>query len=161
LKENKNNPHTLRRIADTGSRYIDFKMGLAGAVVMASIVFWVNYHGTQDLMGASTAALKQGCYTLLFGGIIMRGCELLSTKIANPVAAIAAAIIIPSVVAISLTLIVHNLKGTPRPVASTVPTALLIIPSTAVWGFLKRNSQARSRRLQKGNTSREQKELST
>ncbi len=36
---------------------------------------------------------------------------------------------------------VHSLKGTPRPVESTLHTALLIIPSTAVWAFRKRKQK--------------------
>jgi len=35
---------------------------------------------------------------------------------------------------------VHNLKGTPLPAKSTIPTAIFVIPSTAVWGRMKRNN---------------------
>jgi hypothetical protein len=31
----------------------------------------------------------------------------------------------------------HNLKGTPKPLESTIPTTI-IIPATAIWGFKKR-----------------------
>ena len=113
-----------------------------GAGVLAGIVFGINYYGTQDLTGASTAALKQGSYTFLFGGIIMRGCENLATRISNTTVALIAAMIIPSAVAISLTFGVHNLKGTPKPIESTIPTAILVIPSTAIWGYRKRKRYA-------------------
>ncbi len=126
------------RITRFGARYIDYKMGLAGAVVMASIVFWVNFEGLHQFPGATTAALKQGTYTFLFGGSIMRGCEYLATTIRRRTAALVAATIIPSAVAICLTFGVHHLKGTPKPVASTIPTAVLVIPSTAIWGIRKR-----------------------
>jgi len=69
------------KIGRFGARFIDYKMGFMGAGVLAGIVFGVNYHGTHDLAGASTAALKQGSYTFLFGGVIMRGCENLATRI--------------------------------------------------------------------------------
>jgi hypothetical protein len=128
----------MNRIAGYSSKIIDYKMGAAGAIVMGAIVFGVNYAGTHQLSGASTAALKQGGYTLLFGGLIMRACEHLATSIQKQRTALAAAIIIPSLVAIGLTFGVHSLKGTPKPVASTIPTAILVIPSTAVWGFRKR-----------------------
>ena len=113
-------------------------MGILGAGVLAGIVFGINYHGTHDLAGASTAALKQGCYTFLFGGIIMRGCENLATMISRQAVALAAATIIPSALAICLTFGVHNLKGTPKPFESTIPTAVFVIPSTAIWGYRKR-----------------------
>ena len=126
------------RITRFGARFIDYKMGLAGAVVMAAIVFWVNYAGLHQLHGATTAALKQGTYTFLFGGSIMRGCEYLATTIRKRTAALVAATVIPSAIAICLTFGVHHLKGTPKPVASTIPTAILVIPSTAIWGIRKR-----------------------
>jgi hypothetical protein len=131
-------PNTFKRILCFVSKFIDYKMGAAGAIVMGAIVFGVNYYGTHELTGASTAALKQATYTFMFGGIIMRGCEILATKINRLWIALIAAIIIPSSVAIGLTFGVHSLKGTPKPVASTIPTAILVIPSTAAWGFRKR-----------------------
>jgi peptidoglycan/LPS O-acetylase OafA/YrhL len=128
----------IREITDFGGRFIDYKMGLAGAAVMSVIVFFVNYYGTHELFGATTAALKQGAYTALFGGIIMRGCEYFATRIQKQTVALVLAIIIPSAISVGLTYGVHSLKGTPKPVASTIPTAMLVIPSTAIWGFLKR-----------------------
>lgn len=128
----------VRRLIKIGSRFIDYKMGMMGAIFLAVIVFIINYSNTHGLTGATTAALKQGTYTFLFGGIIMRGCEALATRIHRKPLALAAAMIIPSSIAICLTFGVHNLKGTPKPVASTVPTAVLVIPSTFIWGYRKR-----------------------
>jgi hypothetical protein len=105
---------------------------------MGTIVFVINYSGIHDVQLASTAALKQAAYTFLFGGVIMRTCELLATRISNRALALTAAILIPSLISIGLTYGVHSLKGTPKPVESTIPTAILVIPSTAVWGFMKR-----------------------
>jgi hypothetical protein len=138
-----NNPKWIRRVIDRAGKYVDFKMGLIGAAVMAVIVFAINYFTTNDLFGASTAALKQGSYTALFGGIIMRLSGYFATRIRNRFAALAAAMIIPSVIAISLTFGVHSMKGTPKPVESTIPTAIFVIPSTAIWGYLRRK-QSRS-----------------
>jgi hypothetical protein len=128
----------IRGITDFGGRFIDYKMGFAGAAVMSVIVFVVNYYGTHELFGATTAALKQGAYTAMFGGIIMRGCEYIATRIQKEAVALILAIIIPSAVSIGLTYGVHSMKGTPKPVESTIPTAILVIPSTAIWGFMKR-----------------------
>jgi hypothetical protein len=130
----------IRRLISWGGKYIDFKMGLIGAGVMAAIVFGINYYAAHELFGATTAALKQGIYTAIFGGIIMRLSGYFATRIRNRIAALAAAMVIPSAIAISLTLGVHNMKGTPKPVESTIPTALFVVPSTAVWGYLRRKN---------------------
>lgn len=135
------------RIARFGARFIDYKMGLAGSIVMSAVVFGVNYQGLHDLTGASTAALKQGTYTFLFGGSIMRGCEFLASRISKQAVALTAAVVIPSAVAISLTFGLHQMKGTPKPVESTIPTALLIIPSTAIWGYRKRKQNRKNENL--------------
>lgn len=137
-KESKSNPNLFRRIANFGSKYIDYKMGLLGAGVMGGIVFGINYYETHELLGASTAALKQGSYTFLFGGSVMKCCEYLATEIKKKAIALAAAVIIPSAASIGLTYGIHSTKGTPKPFESTVPTAVLVIPSTAFWGIKKR-----------------------
>ncbi len=81
IRKESSNKITLDKIVGGGSKFIDYKMGAAGAIVMGIIVFGVNYYGAHELTGASTAALKQATYTFLFGGIIMRTCETLATKI--------------------------------------------------------------------------------
>jgi hypothetical protein len=147
-----NNPIPLKKVVDLGSKFIDYKIGLVGACVMGCIVFVINDYHTHNLSGASTAALKQGAYTLLFGGSIMRGCEYLATRITKRAVALVAAVILPSVVAVSLTFGVHSMKGTPKPLESTIPTAILIIPSTAIWGHRKREEY-------KFNQNNEQKQI--
>jgi hypothetical protein len=138
-------PNPTKRFPAIGGKYADFKMGLIGACVMAAIVFGVNYFATHELYGATTAALKQGIYTAIFGGIIMRLSGYFATRIKNRFTALAAAMIIPSVIAISLTFFVHSMKGTPEPVGSTIPTAIFVIPSTAVWGYLRRKNNTNPR----------------
>ena len=113
-------------------------MGAVGAVVMASIVFIINFYGTYDLLGAFTAALKQGTYTFFFGGVITKMAERLATEIRIKTIALIAACIIPSMVSISLTFGMHNLKGTPKPLQSTIPTTIMVIPSTFIWGYINR-----------------------
>lgn len=146
MNENKNHKGSriISRAIHAGSRFIDYRMAIGGGIVMGAIVFVVNYYGTHQAGGAITASLKQGIYTFLFGGIIMKGCERLAISIQRRTIAILAAILIPSAVAIGLTFGVHSMKGTPRPVASTIPTALLVIPSTAVWAIRKRKQQTQS-----------------
>jgi hypothetical protein len=131
-------PGSLRTAYVFGGRFIDYRMGVMGGVVMGCIVFGINYDDTYDWHGALTASLKQGGYTFLFGGIIMRSCETLAVRIRTRSVALAAAVIIPSAVSILFTFGIHSMKGTPKPLESTIPTAILVIPSTAVWGFGKR-----------------------
>jgi hypothetical protein len=50
-----------------------------------------------------------------------------------------ASVVIPSALTLILTFTMHNFKGTPKPLESTIPT-LLIIPATAVWGYRKRTN---------------------
>lgn len=121
-----------------GRKYINYRMGLAGAVVMAVIVFIINYCKTHEVLGSSTASIKQGVYTLVFGGLIMGSCENLAVRIRRRATALLLAVVIPSLTAITLTFLVHSLRGTPHPVESTIPTAVLVIPATAIWGRKKR-----------------------
>ena len=48
------------------------------------------------------------------------------------------AIVIPALLTITLTFIMHNLKGTPEPINSTIPTTFLAPLSFSVWAILKR-----------------------
>jgi hypothetical protein len=122
----------------TKNRFFDFKIGFAGAVVIGIVVFSINYYGTKNLTGGLTAALKQATYTFFFGGTIMKICENVAVGIKKRKTALIAAVIVPSTVSLLLTFGMHNLKGTPKPLASTIPTAFFVIPSTAVWGMRKR-----------------------
>lgn len=128
----------LQQKAKISLKYIDYKIGMAGAFFMGGVVFAINYFSTHEITGSVTAALKQGSYTFLLGGIFMKGCENLATKIKKQTLAIVASVVIPSALTLILTFTMHNFKGTPKPLESTIPT-LLIIPATAVWGFKKRN----------------------
>jgi len=127
----------IKKTIAFGSQIIDYKMGIAGAFVMGVVVFVINYSATNELTGSTTAGLKQASYTFLFGGILMKGCENLATKIRNRTFAIVASVIIPSTLTLFLTYQLHQLKGTPKPLESTYPT-LIIIPATAAWGYKKR-----------------------
>lgn len=127
----------IAKLLQFGSRYIDYKMAIAGSIVMSGIVFCINYFSTYHILGSLTAASKQAAYTFLFGGFLMKGCESIAKSIDNKYLAIAMSVIIPSGITLILTFVMHNMKGTPRPFESTLPT-LIIIPATAVWGYLKR-----------------------
>jgi hypothetical protein len=125
------------KIYEKSKKYIDYKMGGIGAGVMGSIVWGINY--SEGTIGATTAALKQGVYTLITGGLIMKTCENLATKIKRKSLAMSAAIIIPSLISIGATYGVHKIKGTPKPEQSTIPVTILAPPSFAIWAKKKRN----------------------
>ena len=104
-------------------------MGLAGGLVMGTIVFFINWdHGIG--LGLIAAA-KQATYTFLAGGTMMRITENIASYFTNETVSVFLAVITPTLIAVTLTYLVHSLKGTPEPINSTIPTLLL-----APWGFL-------------------------
>lgn len=121
-------------------KLFDLKIGLAGGLVMGIVVYLINYYSTHEISGSLTAALKQGIYTFFFGGIIMKMCENIARRMNPRWLAILLAVVIPSFVSLALTFGLHSLKGTPKPVESTIPTAIFVIPSTLIWGIIKRRS---------------------
>ena len=154
VKKTKKEPASgsVRRALDFGSNYVDYRMGRYGAVVMATIVFFINFLGKKDELGipqaalwSTTAALKQGTYTFFFGGVIMKMSERLATEVKRRTLALVLACVIPSMVSLTLTFGVHSLKGTPLPAKSTIPTAIFVIPSTAVWGRMQRKRMEKSK----------------
>ena len=128
----------VRNARDFGGRFIDYKMGLLGAGIMGSAVFGINYFEDYDLMDASLAAGKQMCYTFCLGGSFMKMSETFATKIKAPAVAFASAVIIPSLISISATYMMHSkIKATKNPVKSTLPVAA-IIPATMIHARNKR-----------------------
>lgn len=132
----------LKSVKEVGSRVIDYRMAWLGAAAMGSIVLLVNLpHG---IASASVAALKQAIYTFFFAGLITRACERLAVMEKDRRVALALAIVIPSLMAIGFTYIVHSMRGTPEPFLSTLPTILLAPPGFAWWGWKKRRESERS-----------------
>lgn len=127
-------PRELRGI----HRYVDLRMSWVAASFMAGVVFVVNLgHGPGP---ASVAAAKQGLYTAVASGFLLRLCQRLAAGPGPDLAALAKAVAAPSVLAILLTFGVHNLKGTPEPLASTVPTMLVVPPGFLLWALRKRRA---------------------
>lgn len=118
------------------NRFINIKMGFAGAVIMGGIVWFIN-------MGfgwwpATTAALKQAAYTFLFGGILIKILDTIASRISNRYMAIAVATLTVSVITILLVYGVHSMKGTPRPLESTLPTVIMAPPGFLALAIRKR-----------------------
>ena len=124
------------RLINHISRFINLKMGLAGAVIMGAIVWIINMG--YGWWPATTAALKQGAYTFFFGGILIKMLDTIATRIKNRYLGIAVSTIVVSVITITLVYIVHNLKGTPRPFESTLPTLIMAPPGFLALAIRKR-----------------------
>ncbi|MCP4035999.1 MAG: hypothetical protein GY733_03620 [bacterium] len=114
----------------------DLRSAIYAALLMGSIVWYINAaHGP---LLATTAALKQAGYTFLMGGLIMRFCEWLALRRGSAGLALASAIIFPCIVTIGATFFVHSLRGTPEPVASTIPVAVISLPTFTGWALKSR-----------------------
>lgn len=119
------------------NKLFDPKMGLAGALFLGTIVFFINFdHG---IVNGLIAASKQALYTFFVGGFITRLCENIAT-IKNSFYAIFLAVLIPSIIAVTLTYIVHSIKGTPEPLNSTIPT-MILAPLGFLWWSTRKRKQ--------------------
>ena len=107
---------------------------------MGAIVFYINSdHGP---MLAITAALKQGIYTFLIGGLILKMLEVIVKGIKQEWLAYACAITVTTLITVCLVYFVHSLRGTPRPFASTIPTIILAPIGFFYAARLKRNNKS-------------------
>ncbi len=121
------------------NRYFDYKIGIAGAMVMGIVVFCINYFITYITFDSMTASIKQAFYTFFLGGFFMKGTEYIALYFKKYRLAIFLAVVIPSSISLLLTYGMHLFKGTPAPLASTIPT-LAIVPATLIWSIKKRKS---------------------
>jgi hypothetical protein len=138
----------LRQLKQFGSRYIDYSMAWKGALFLAVLVWLINLpHGP---WAALPAALKQATYTYFVAGFVTRLCENIAVRIDHRSLALFAAVVIPSSVALGLTLLLHSLKGTPEPLRSVVPTLLTAPPAFFWWGRRKRLAHESMARLAVG-----------
>lgn len=120
---------------------IDLRTAAAGALVMATAVFWVNSgHGAA---AAAVAAAKQATYTFFFAGFVSRNNERLAA--AGPAwRAVPTAVLVSSALAVTFTFLVHSLRGTPDPLQSTLVTVIAAPPGFA---FLAWRSRAQATTL--------------
>jgi hypothetical protein len=116
--------------------FINLKSAIAGAIVMGSMVFCVNYSFGWSMAG--TAALKQASYTFLLGGIFVRISEVLSVKTKNKWLGILLGTLVSSCITISAVYGMHVMKGTPLPYESTLPTVFLAPPGFIFLAWIYR-----------------------
>ena len=130
-------PARIRAFLD---KHIDYPAAIAGATVLGSIVFVINHeHGWNS---ALVAAGKQAAYTFFAGGYMVRLNERIALALNPAVLAVVAGMLCSGTLAVSLTYLVHSLRGTPEPLNSTLPTLALLVP-----GFLFLGARARRKRL--------------
>ena len=112
-----------RKTLDFILKYIDIPTATAGALLMGVIVAVINRKF--GFWPASTAALKQAAYTFFFGGTLTKLLYYIQGRIPGKFASVFFSVIIITTITVILVYIVHNLRGTPMPLESTVPTAIL------------------------------------
>jgi hypothetical protein len=119
------------RVLGTLHDWIDVRSGLIGGSLLGTIVWFINAeHG---VFGATTAAVKQFAYTFCMGSLIMRLCTRLALRPGRGARVITTAVYVPTLVTVGTTFLVHSLRGTPEPLLSTVPAALLSPLGFAFW----------------------------
>lgn len=132
---------TLGRVRAFLDRNIDYPAAIAGAILLGTIVFFINYdHGWNSAM---VAAAKQATYTFFAGGFMVRLNERIALALEPAVAAVSAAVLCSGTLAVGLTYLVHNLRGTPEPLNSTLPTLLLLVPGFVFLGLRARRAATR------------------
>ena len=128
----------LKRFLDQHS---DYRAAVAGALVLGSIVFWVNLdHGWP---AAAVAAAKQGTYTFFAGGYMVRLNERIALALEPALLAVPAGMLGAGGLAVGLTYLVHSARGTPEPFNSTLPTIILASAGFCFLGLRARRLRAR------------------
>lgn len=136
----------LRKLKAFLDRHIDYGAAVAGALILGGIVFYINLdHGWES---ALVAAGKQGTYTFFAGGYMVRLNERIALALDPALLAVPAGMLGAGGLAVTLTYLVHSMRGTPEPFNSTLPTLVL-----AVFGFCLLGARARYNR-QREETAR-------
>lgn len=113
----------LQTIKSWMDKHINYTAAFMGSAVLGGIVFGVNVeHGIPI---ALVAAMKQATYTFFVAGFITRNNDRLVTLLDNRVLSMMLGLVVSSTIAVGLTFLVHSLKGTPEPFASTIPTMVI------------------------------------
>lgn len=124
-------------------KHIDYPAAIAGAIILSSIVFTINVdHGWSS---ALLAAGKQFTYTFFAGGYMARLNERIALALNPALVAVPAGVLCAGGLAITLTYLVHSLKGTPEPLNSTIPTMVLVILAFTFLGIRARHKKSQQR----------------
>ncbi len=124
---------------------ISIKSAIAGAIFMGGMVFWVNYKEGWQL--ASIAASKQAVYTFFLGGIFVRISEVIALKTKEKWMGVFLGTLVASLLTITAVFGMHNMKGTPKPFESTLPTIFFAPPGFIFLSWHKRNKEDKLKAL--------------
>jgi uncharacterized membrane protein len=117
---------------------IDIKLGIIGAIFMGSVVAYINSdHG---ILPAGIAAFKQALYTFFIGGVIIRILDIIVNNIQKKAYAYLVSITVATFLTTSMVYFVHCLKGTPKPLDSTLATVVLAPPGYIYLAYSKRKN---------------------
>ncbi|MEM7549350.1 MAG: hypothetical protein AAF363_06745 [Bacteroidota bacterium] len=120
-------------------KYFNLRLGLIGALVTGGIVWYINKNESLDL--AFFAASKQAVYTFFFGGFFTRLCENICLQFENLALGVLVSTIVVSLLTLSIIFFIHNLKGTPKPIESTLAMAVIVPPGFALTAYHKRRKK--------------------
>jgi Kef-type K+ transport system membrane component KefB len=108
----------------------DVKAAIIGGILLGTIVAWVNSgHGTE---AAISSGLRQALYSFFVAGLSAQLCRNLTDSRANKMLTIVKAVLVPTMLTVSLVYIMHSTRGTPEPFFSSIPVAILSLISFSV-----------------------------
>lgn len=108
----------------------DIKAAILGGILLGAIVAWVNSgHGIE---AAISSGLSQGLYSFIVAGLSAQLCRNLTHSSINKIAAIIKAVLIPTILTVTLVYIMHSYRGTPEPFYSSIPVAILSLISFSI-----------------------------
>jgi hypothetical protein len=131
----------LKKVISFFKSVIDVKLGIIGAVFMGSVVAYIN--SDNGIFPASIAALKQALYTFFIGGIIIKILDLIVNQIKQKTYAYLISITVATFLTTTMVYMVHCLKGTPKPLDSTIATVILAPPGYIYLAYSKRKKHDR------------------
>jgi peptidoglycan/LPS O-acetylase OafA/YrhL len=108
----------------------DIKAALLGSFIMSLAVAWINSgHGSD---AAISSGIRQGLYTFFVAGLSAQLCRNLTNRSIQKWAAIIKAVLIPTILTVTLVYIMHSTRGTPEPFYSSIPVAILSLVSFSI-----------------------------
>ncbi|MBR9998398.1 MAG: hypothetical protein KFF73_05470 [Cyclobacteriaceae bacterium] len=126
----------MKKIWEYIKRAIDIRLGIIGAIFMGSVVAYIN--SDSGIVPSSIAAMKQALYTFFIGGVIIRILDLIVNNIRKKAYAYLVSITVATLLTTSLVYFVHCMKGTPKPLDSTIATVILAPPGYIFLAYFKR-----------------------
>ena len=108
----------------------DIKAAVLGSFIMGIIVAWINLGHGGD--AAISSGIRQAIYTFVVAGLSAQLCRNLINSSIHKTAAIVKAVLIPTILTVTLVYIMHSTRGTPEPFYSSIPVAILSLVSFSI-----------------------------